>query len=56
LLAKFRSRGVPVTTASDAHRLDDVAWRAADLRPLLEQAGYTELVAFDRRKPRVVAI
>jgi histidinol-phosphatase (PHP family) len=56
LLAKFRARGVPITTASDAHELDHVAWRAADLRPLLEAAGYTELVAFDRRKPRAVAI
>jgi histidinol-phosphatase (PHP family) len=56
LLAKFRARGVPVTTASDAHSLDLVAHRAADLRPLLAEAGYRELVAFRGRSPRTVAI
>ncbi len=56
LLAKFRSRGVPVTTASDAHSLDLVAHRAADLRPLLADAGYTELVGFTGRRPHAVAI
>ena len=56
LLARFRARGVPVTTASDAHSLDLVADRAADLKPLLADAGYTELVAFTARTPRAVAI
>jgi histidinol-phosphatase (PHP family) len=56
LLAEFRARGVPVTTASDAHRLDQVADRIADLRPLLDAAGYTELVAFDGRRPRAVPL
>jgi histidinol-phosphatase (PHP family) len=56
LLRKFRDRGVPVTTASDAHALEHVAYRAHDLRPLLEQAGYTELVAFEARTPRAVGI
>lgn len=56
LLAKFRARDVPVTTASDAHSLDHVAHRAHDLRPLLADAGYTELVAFSGRTPRPVAI
>ncbi len=54
LLQKFHDLGVPVTTASDAHRLGDVAWRINDLRPLLDQAGYTSLVAFDRRRPYAV--
>ncbi|HVF31756.1 MAG TPA: PHP domain-containing protein [Acidimicrobiales bacterium] len=56
LLRKFRERGVPVTTASDAHALEHVAYRAQDLKPLLQQAGYSELVAFDRRTARSVAI
>jgi histidinol-phosphatase (PHP family) len=56
LLAKFRRRGVPVTTASDAHQLDQVAYRAHDLKPLLDAAGYTELVAFSGRRRRIVAI
>jgi histidinol-phosphatase (PHP family) len=56
LLQKFQQRGVAVTTASDGHHLDHVGFRVADLRPLLDQAGYTELVAFDQRKPRPVAL
>ncbi|HUP85641.1 MAG TPA: PHP domain-containing protein [Acidimicrobiales bacterium] len=56
LLAKFRARNVPITTASDAHRLEDVAFRIDDLRPIIEQAGYTELVAFDGRRPHAVRI
>ncbi len=54
LLRKFRERNVPVTTASDAHRLGDVSWRVQDLRPLLADAGYTQLVAFDARRPYAV--
>lgn len=56
LLAKLRQRGVPVTTASDAHALEHVGYRAADLRPLLQAAGYDELVAFRGRTPRVVPL
>lgn len=56
LLAKFRQRNVPVTTASDAHALGHVAYRAADLRPLLEAAGYEELVAFRGRTRRAVRL
>jgi histidinol-phosphatase (PHP family) len=56
LLRRFHERGVPVTTASDAHSLDLVAHRSADLRPLVEAAGYTELVAFRGRRPRAVAL
>ena len=35
LLKRFVERGVPLTTASDAHTLPDVADRAGDLRDLL---------------------
>jgi hypothetical protein len=45
-----------VTTASDAHRLGDVAMRSADLRVLVEEAGYTELCAFERRTPKKVGL
>ena len=56
LLRRFRTAGVPVTTASDAHRLGEVAMRSADLRAVVEGAGYTELCAFERRSPRKVAL
>ena len=39
LLRRFVDRGVPLTTASDAHTLPDVAERADDLRGLLTAAG-----------------
>ena len=54
--ALLRAAGVPVTTASDAHRLGDVAMRSADLRVLVEEAGYTELCAFERRTPKKVGL
>ena len=56
LLDRFHARGVPVTTASDAHHLEHVAARSGDLRSLVTAAGYTELTAFDGRRPRKVAI
>jgi histidinol-phosphatase (PHP family) len=56
LLARFRAKGVPVTTASDAHRLADVAARSADVRSLVAAAGYTSLQTFRRRRPRPVSL
>lgn len=56
LLDRFHRRGVPVTTASDAHRLGEVALRADDLRPVLAAAGYTELQAFRGRRGRAVPV
>jgi histidinol-phosphatase (PHP family) len=56
LLRRFAARGVPVTTASDAHVLPDVADRAGDLRSMVEAAGYRELTAFSGRRPRPVAL
>ncbi len=56
LLRRFKERGVPVTTASDAHTLPEVAERSADLRALVEAAGYTELTAFTGRVPRPVPL
>ena len=56
LLRRFAARGVPVTTASDAHALPDVADRAGELRAMVEAAGYRELTAFRERRPRPVAL
>jgi histidinol-phosphatase (PHP family) len=56
LLARFRKVGVPVTTASDAHGLPDVAARAADLRVLLADAGYDSLAAYRGRARRAVPV
>lgn len=56
LLQRFSARGVPVTTASDAHHLPDVASRSVELRLLLETAGYTELMAFRGRQPQSVPL
>lgn len=49
LLERFCRRGVPITTASDAHVRADVAGRASDLRAMVEAAGYTELAAYRSR-------
>ncbi|MBW8825173.1 MAG: histidinol-phosphatase [Acidobacteria bacterium] len=56
LLERFKARGVPVTTASDAHRLAIVADRRTDVRSLLTAAGYTSLRAYAARTPRDVDI
>jgi histidinol-phosphatase (PHP family) len=56
LLRRFVERGVPLTTASDAHSLPDVADRADALRGLLVAAGVTELCAFRGRQPHVVEV
>jgi histidinol-phosphatase (PHP family) len=56
LLDRFHARGVPITTASDAHRVDRVAARRDDLRDLVRASGYDELCAFEGRKPRTVAL
>lgn len=56
LLGRFRDAGVPITTASDAHRLDRVASRPAELRALVQEAGYRSLRAFSGRTPREVPL
>jgi histidinol-phosphatase (PHP family) len=52
LLERFVARGVPLTTASDAHRLELVADRADDLRALLAAAGVDSLQGYRARTPR----
>lgn len=56
LLARFHARGVPVTTASDAHDRPTVAHRAADLGALLAAAGYGSLRAYRARTPHEVPL
>jgi histidinol-phosphatase (PHP family) len=56
LLERFVARGVPLTTASDAHHLDHVAYRADDLRALLGTVGVGELQGYRKRVPYPVAL
>jgi len=49
LLERFVARGVPLTTASDAHRLEHVADRADDLRAVLGTVGAGVLQGFRGR-------
>lgn len=56
LLERFHAAGVPITTASDAHKLERVAAKRPEIRDLVRSAGYTELCAFDGRRPRAVAL
>ncbi|MCU1495785.1 MAG: hypothetical protein JWO62_3549 [Acidimicrobiaceae bacterium] len=56
LLARFHARGVPVTTASDAHGRGDVASRVDELATMASGAGYTSLRAFRRRVGRDVDV
>jgi histidinol-phosphatase (PHP family) len=56
LLRRFVDLGVSLTTASDAHRLPDVADRADELRTLLARAGVDRLQGYRRRTPHQVAL
>jgi histidinol-phosphatase (PHP family) len=55
LLDRFVRAGVPLTTASDAHRLADVADRSGDLADLLTTVGVGTLRRFRRRRPSDVS-
>jgi histidinol-phosphatase (PHP family) len=52
LLAAFRERGVPVTTASDAHVPELVGRDFDRARDLLQSVGYETVTVFDRRRAR----
>jgi histidinol-phosphatase (PHP family) len=56
LLDRFVAKGVPLTTASDAHALDHVADRAGDMAAELARVGVTELQGFRGRRPHVVPV
>jgi histidinol-phosphatase (PHP family) len=56
LLERFVANGVSFTTASDAHRLADVADRTDDLRGLVNQFGVTTLRGYRDRQGYDVAV
>jgi histidinol-phosphatase (PHP family) len=56
LLQRFVARGVPLTTASDAHRHAQVADRAGSLRALLDTVGVHSLQGYRSRVPHPVAV
>jgi len=56
LLVRLAARGVPFTTASDAHRLEQVADRVGDLAALLASVGVDRLQAYRRRQPHTVPL
>jgi histidinol-phosphatase (PHP family) len=56
LLERFVSLGVPLTTASDAHRHEQVADRADSLRHLLDDVGVRSLQGYRGRVPHTVAL
>jgi histidinol-phosphatase (PHP family) len=56
LLERFVARGVPLTTASDAHHLVHVADRADDLRAVLATVGAEVLQGYSARVPRAVPV
>jgi histidinol-phosphatase (PHP family) len=56
LLERFVARGVPLTTASDAHRLEHVADRAGELRDILGSVGVDTLQAYKGRVPHPVRV
>ena len=56
LLERFVRHGVPLTTASDAHRLADVALRSADLADQLSALDVATLRAFRARRPHDVPV
>ncbi|MEI6700785.1 MAG: histidinol-phosphatase [Actinomycetota bacterium] len=56
LLERLVAKGVPLTTASDAHRLEHVADRAEDLHAILTAAGVTELQGYLERTPHAVQL
>jgi len=56
LLRRFVAQGVPLTTASAAPPLPDVAERADDLRDLLTAAGVDVLRGYRQRMPQDVPV
>ncbi len=56
LLDRFVAAGVPMTTASDAHRVGDVSDRVQDLAAIASAAGLTTLASFDGRIRTDVAL
>jgi histidinol-phosphatase (PHP family) len=56
LLVRLAARGVPFTTASDAHHLSHVADRVGELHALLQSAGVERLTGFRRRQAHTLPL
>jgi histidinol-phosphatase (PHP family) len=56
LLQRFVDHGVPLTTASDAHRLEQVADGATAFREILDAVGVATLQGYHGRVPHTVAV
>lgn len=56
LLVRMAARGVPLTTASDAHRHEHVADRMTELRAILDGVGVSHLRGYRRRQPHSVPL
>ncbi len=56
LLARLAARGVPFTTASDAHHLCHVADRVKDLYALLTSVGVDHLTGYRRRQAHTLVL
>ncbi|MCL4446153.1 MAG: PHP domain-containing protein [Actinobacteria bacterium] len=56
LLARFAARGVPFTTASDAHGVTRVADRAVEMRSILASVGVDHVLGFRRRQSHRISI
>ncbi len=56
LLVRLAARGVPFTTASDAHHLSHVADRVGELHALLRSAGVDRLTGFRRRRAHTLPL
>ncbi len=51
LLEMARERGIPICFGSDAHAPDEVGFQFAAAVALARQAGYTQAVRFEKRRP-----
>ncbi len=56
LFARLAARGVPFTTASDAHQVSLVADRVGDLYALLSSVGVDHLTGYRRRQAHTLAL
>ena len=56
LLLQLREHDVPVTLASDAHGVGDIAAGNADLCHQITNAGYTRVATYQRRTRELVSV
>jgi histidinol-phosphatase (PHP family) len=56
LLERFAAKGVPLTTASDAHGLPDVAYRVGEMAAVLAALEIESLCAYRKRQPMPVPL